>query len=457
MSSNFKESDVIRDPSGKFDGWAGKRQDPGTNIVETDVIISDDQLMDEARKRGWTVFKKVGHGDVDDYAQEAIAKLLEARRSRNSKIAMGEKVERMNEQAYLTKIASEIAGQSASGRARFEDRRAGAEFSKQRDELERELGRSLTPKETDDLSNRIRMSFPAGARPVEGFHNRIISVSMDASFDSDEGESASRFFESAMHRQSIESGGQFEPGSVGDELAQKIDDMKEGGKKVKRAIGGEAWDAIRQDAPPIRTDKMSSRKGTLARNVIKNAGGAHEVAKRYLDGMASPAEAEALFSPFISKETTSVPERMEQIKASYEDAQNKGRASRAAMDEAKTAHDHAKNAYQRGLYLTKTGTPDGKRNGQKMMDDAEKEILKQQKKFAENKKVYMDAKAQADKARDDHQNLRKGKDDYNAQEGGKEAIAKVLASYPNYADDMWLAATRSATVNRSGGNDDNEE
>jgi len=174
-AADFDEIDV--------DPWGAPDPVP-TGLVEVEdpaieaaahVDFGDvDALVREARSRSLGMASRWSL-DADDLQQEALLQFLEAQAKAGS--SDGKPNGRSfpdtedGRVGYLQVSMRNVATSMATNGAHSANRGAWRELIRRRDQMEQQLGRTLTGSEIDGLAERIRMERPENQRPVVGFQN----------------------------------------------------------------------------------------------------------------------------------------------------------------------------------------------------------------------------------------------------------------------------------------------
>lgn len=175
-------------------------------------------------------------------------------------------------------------------------------LSEQRKEMETKLGRGLSPREVEDLAEDVRMNlFKPGRRPAPGYHvHRVESLSTD---ERDE-EGRITNYGTLTHEDSYPShsseGDTAALGRLHDRLeAGKLkdkDEREENGGLTQAQARIHLWSAYREqnpDMPNIVEVPKSQRDSAIKQ--VDQAGGAYEVASRWLDNEITDPQVEESF------------------------------------------------------------------------------------------------------------------------------------------------------------------
>lgn len=176
-------------------------------------------------------------------------------------------------------------------------------WNARRGDLEKELGRSLTTREEDDLAERVRAEIPSQNRPRPGFHRYAQIESLSAGDDTD----------GPVHQLEAPGAAAFTDPSTPEEdhlgqVADRIEQALEDGTVNPKHIGQRPWVLLttmaRSREPwrpeiPAPADMSMTRKARRdAAAAIDEAGGPRAAACAYLAGTLPDRQADALFAPF---------------------------------------------------------------------------------------------------------------------------------------------------------------
>lgn len=160
---------------------------------------------------------------------------------------------------------------------------------------EQELGTTLTAAQQDALAHEVRMSIPVKNRPAEGFHRLRRMESLDTLAEALEagwGEDAEPI--AVWDRYGAE--------DPGDEMGGFVDAVEElvtvGRITTKDLHSAAAWDVLASacGAPRVVPRAVPADMISDALAMVRHAGGASALARRYADGEI--ADAPGLFVPF---------------------------------------------------------------------------------------------------------------------------------------------------------------
>lgn len=159
------------------------------------------------------------------------------------------------------------------------------------EELQQQLGRSLTQRELNDLAEEIRLSFPAGRRPRLGYH----VIQYDRSLDEvREGNGDGWSLHDALP--AVEAEDVY--GTMPTMAAAALESLEaEGGITLEQARG-RAWNLIADSsgAPEVAAHSIKNPKPVLA--AVRRAGGVAALVKAWDDDFITAEQAQALFAPF---------------------------------------------------------------------------------------------------------------------------------------------------------------
>lgn len=202
------------------------------------------------------------------------------------------------------------------------------------DQLMQSLGRGLLPGERDRLAEEVRLSFPVGRRPKNGFHDPVRTLS----FDMQVGENGNTTLGDLIAAEENEFDG---APTVAAAALDAIED-----KKMSVSEGrASAWTLIAPDAPVPAPLSLSD--DFEVRERITELGGASAVATAWGYGDLSPEDEATFFSPF-GELTTADKESVVTVLSRHRDYSDDlyGAAVLAATDptsatEAKAKRDEA--------------------------------------------------------------------------------------------------------------------
>lgn len=154
-----------------------------------------------------------------------------------------------------------------------------------------EHGREVSTAERNRMADEVRMSFPAGRRPVVGFQFRNTPLSLDLPV----GENGDTTFGDLLPARSDD----IDYSEAANEAAAALDALED--QAVTRdEVQRSAWTLIAPDAPqPV---PVSRHTATAARKHVKAVGDVAELARKFSRGQSTPEDDAALFAPFQSKE-----------------------------------------------------------------------------------------------------------------------------------------------------------
>lgn len=173
-------------------------------------------------------------------------------------------------------------------------------------EMESSLGRELSPKEFEDLADGIRMEYPPGSRPPIGYqHNTPTERSNHVIFDDTVEDELLNQFAPSISMHDPDPFADLEPEGENSAVLWNSVELMQQPKDSAAHLSPkdaklEVWDILRDSGsgvPAIVPLRESAAKST--RHFMgKSDGDAHGVAQRFLTGMSTRAEDEALFAPF---------------------------------------------------------------------------------------------------------------------------------------------------------------
>jgi len=226
---------------------------------------------------------------AEDIAQDTWVSVLTARRDASETI----------EEAKLLKAISRQSGtrytvgyQQGLRHEDFQARRALLEAEAV---FERDNGRKMTKGERDEAAEALRMSFPPGRRPKPDFHNLTQVLSIDAEVAHRDGLGSTSYADTIPDERV-----ELPFDEQEDAAAQALHEYETGGTHGKVSVRRDMWRivSIRNGAPQVKREHLSSHAASKHRRLVEEKGSIHTLAQRWIDGEATPEEESALFAPF---------------------------------------------------------------------------------------------------------------------------------------------------------------
>lgn len=164
-------------------------------------------------------------------------------------------------------------------------------FNEQSEARMQELGRALTPSERSELADQIRLSFPAGNRPVPGFETKQTAISLDLQV----GEDGSTTLGDLIAAEEGGSGyatATTKAAAANDALEDEDSSFE--AKDARKNI----WNILSEDGPKVNVKSLSDDRAH--RSAVEAFGGAAAVARAWQQGETAEDDAVnvALFAPF---------------------------------------------------------------------------------------------------------------------------------------------------------------
>ncbi len=384
-------------------GQWGRVERDETEAALDDGLLDDTELMRTAISRGRWAADRLGKKDpayeAGDHAQEVALAILLNRQNRAAAIRDGVEVPYMNEKAFMQTVANNLVADQICPRG--EDRQGMVKLRAKQAAAEAALGRALSSKELETMAEAVRMEFPPGRRPRIGFNNPTRVTSLDEYLTPDEGRSPWRggLADDARIVGHVKSGGQFSPGSAGDELIQ----LKETKAAHYRTLQSGVWDAIRGDAPEVAADSFGEGVAAKARAVVKRGGGVNTIVDRYQNGdlNSDSPEVKAVMRPFVKQSNT------EDIAIARDKMKKHAADYRSVEKELEAA----------------------KKSGNRVLAaNANNKMTVHKRSFDKWKRAEAEAGLKTDRTCDE--------------------VMKVLASYKDYSENIWSGALIRATRSR---------
>ena len=264
------------------------------NIAPADSLTTEEALEAHAvlmgPARALTRSFRIDATNADDIAQDAWVDLLKRKTKGGKPTTISELVK---DESLLKLVSRTIAkraytagGQDGLRHEEFQARRA---LQEQEAAFEKEHGRKMTSDERLAAADAIRLSQPPGRRPKEDFHVQYKRLSLDVRLE-DDGPSLG---------DTMVADSQLSFDDQEDAAAHALHEM-ENGKAPKTDVRRDVWRimSIRNGAPQVVPECVTSKDAKRHRDVVTSAGGAHALAQKWLDGETSPEEDAALFAPF---------------------------------------------------------------------------------------------------------------------------------------------------------------
>jgi hypothetical protein len=225
----------------------------------------------------------------EDVAQDAWIDLLT--RSRDLSELIGEK-------GLLKLIGRTLVTRQSVGYQhgmRHEDFQARRRLQEQEDLFREEHGRSMTPDELKAAANAIRMAQMPGRRAKEDFYVQKSTASIDAPVGVSADGSVITIGDTLIAPEHDEWDEQE------DAAASALHEFESGTVAHKARVKAEVWRvvSIRTGAPNAIAQSVTSSEASSHRKRAKHAdGGVAGMARRWMEGLSTPAEDVALFAPF---------------------------------------------------------------------------------------------------------------------------------------------------------------
>lgn len=223
-------------------------------------------------------------GDRDDIVGDTIVDVLAQQRAGKDHIASPAFLNRATGAVSSRYIDPGVHHTTLTGRKRYK--------SVEADKVQ-ELGRELTVREQDALADEVRLSFPPGRRPTQGFHRKRWDVSLDAPTR----EGSTSIGDTLAADENVESY------SLATSAAAAAMDALEGDEPAltKAEARENAWALIIDDGPQASPGAIADEKALRATTrALKEDGGAAALARDYLLGDTTPEQNRTLFAPFGS-------------------------------------------------------------------------------------------------------------------------------------------------------------
>jgi hypothetical protein len=200
----------------------------------------------------------------------------------------------------MTHVLLELAARTATPR-QSNDSRARRLFDLRCNELAVEMGRSLTPREQENLAAEIRQGFPDNARPHKDFFRDNRSQVMAFGTDATDVDAFRADRHYSVGFSSHATAPQDEEPPPGSARARAEAILAEGGRAAQLSAKTFAWSLVaeRTGAPHPSPASLSEYAAARTRKSVREAGGAVAVARSIRTGEKPPPEVhEALFKPF---------------------------------------------------------------------------------------------------------------------------------------------------------------
>lgn len=260
-----------------------------SSALTTEAIRESQQIMERTASQIVRSYR-ISSDTVDDIVQDSWVHLLE-RDGRH-----GDFDERATERKFLNLTARTLAtryGNDARFGLRSEDFAARRQLRAEQAQFSAANGRKMSPLETEALAGKIRMEFPAGARPKPDFFREISQISLDVPVSSVNGNATTLGDtieqDDALAFDDLEDEAAIALHAVENRIATKDDVRKDMWRIMSLRFDG---------APQTVSGSLDARAVTNYRRLVNKSGGVHKVALNWLDGMASSEQEAALFAPF---------------------------------------------------------------------------------------------------------------------------------------------------------------
>jgi hypothetical protein len=280
--------------AGEFAGRVNTR--PQTALLEEDVREANQVMV--ATARSYIRSFRRDPSNAEDVAQDGWVDLLKRKQRTNQATQEKEDVtlsELIQDRNLLRTVARTIAnrGYTAGAEAGFrhEEFQARRILREQEDAFLKEHGRKMTADERVAAADAIRMSIKAGSRPKADFHVEYKQLSTDVTLESEHGTIS--LGETLVADELIAFDEQE------DAAASALHEMENGLAK-KADVRRDVWRVvtIRNGAPQVAPQSISSKDAGRHRRTVEEAGGARVLAQKWLDGRTTEEEDIALFAPF---------------------------------------------------------------------------------------------------------------------------------------------------------------
>jgi DNA-directed RNA polymerase specialized sigma24 family protein len=259
------------------DTWCGPaRRDPGRPAGFSGIDV---ELAVEAARRSGHFWARRYGCDVDDLTSETLLAWWAAM----SRKSDGEEV--VDVRHYINRTARNLATHAIVGATRAEDRQAYKRYGSWWERFCQEHGREPTVDECDAMAVAIRDAQPERRRACPDFHRRPRTAFID---------DAVRLGLSAPAL-APSTGSEFPPRM---EAVASLAEAR--GRENLEAARRQVWDAMaeRFGGPMVQQATFDDRHAAAHRKVIRTAGGAEAVGRRWMSGTCSAEQAAALFAPF---------------------------------------------------------------------------------------------------------------------------------------------------------------
>jgi hypothetical protein len=293
MSTESTAHNHRRQPRGIREGgqFAGSKN-PESQVVLEGLSETQRVARSLIRRYGLTNRELNGYMSDDDLTQDAALNYL---------IASDQSADRLVDTPPLrTSLLAKRAIINALQGGDHKGHAALRLFRDEKAELERQLERELTPRERDELAEKLRMSIPSHRRPSVDFHlpkrwNSSLDAATEMNGTHGQGKENTLRTAQAVAR-AVDSSDDvitddFAEGSIGDQASI----LKMEGDQVRaRAL---AWDAIAEfsGAPLTVKGSVGKRVAMAARSAVLEGDGPVGLARTYMDTGRTSDE---LFVPF---------------------------------------------------------------------------------------------------------------------------------------------------------------
>ena len=242
-------------------------------FTEVLTSVEDAASMYAARRGQWN--------DRDDIVGDTILDII-GQQKRGTK--------HINDAAFKQYSTRAVSSRYVDPNAHHTTLKGRRIFNEKAEQLMQELGRHLTPRERAELADRVRLSFPAGNRPIAGFEQKNVAISLDMTVGEDGGTTLGDLIAAE------ETGSGY--ATATSKAAAANDALEEGGSYKAADARKNIWNILADGGPQVAVKTISDDREHRA--LVEKFGGAAAVARAWQEGETAEDDAVnvALFAPF---------------------------------------------------------------------------------------------------------------------------------------------------------------